>query len=342
MTTKQIVLNALKSGEVVSGEFLADTAHVSRAAVWKAVNSLRRDGYTINASTKKGYFLNTEKPPVTQKAIEDYLSRLYPESKVKTIFFSSIDSTNNELKRLAVSSSSLHKTAVIALEQTAGRGRWGRSFFSSAKTGVFMSLLYSPKCGVTDPARMTANAAVAVSRAIFRLYGVEAQIKWVNDVFLGGKKVCGILTEGVSNLETGMIDSAIVGIGINIAAGVAIPDEVREVAGFIEDYTDGKECDKNLVIASVLGELVKIYDNIEDGNKDEEQKCLEEYRNRSLLTGLTVKVSPVIAEEKTSYNARVVGISDELALIVETDSGEKRYLKSGEVTLKSANIAKLS
>jgi BirA family biotin operon repressor/biotin-[acetyl-CoA-carboxylase] ligase len=164
----------------------------------------------------------------------------------------------------------------------------------------------------------------------------------VNDVFLGGKKVCGILTEGVSNLETGMIDSAIVGIGINIAAGVAIPDEVREVAGFIEDYTDGKECDKNLVIASVLGELVKIYDNIEDGNKDEEQKCPEEYRNRSLLTGLTVKVSPVIAEEKTSYNARVVGISDELALIVETDSGEKRYLKSGEVTLKSANIAKLS
>ena len=94
MTTKQIVLNALKSGEVVSGEFLADTAHVSRAAVWKAVNSLRRDGYTINASTKKGYFLNTEKPPVTQKAIEDYLSRLYPESKVKEVTKTSLTGYN--------------------------------------------------------------------------------------------------------------------------------------------------------------------------------------------------------------------------------------------------------
>ena len=342
MTTKQIVLRELRKGGVVSGEALAANAHVSRAAVWKAVSSLRRDGYAIDASTKTGYFLSIEKSIVNKSSIEDYLLRYYPDSHISVLVYNSIDSTNNELKRLSASNADLHKTAAIALEQTAGRGRLGRSFFSSSQTGVFMSLLYSPKAGVTDPAKMTANAAIAVCRAILRLYGVEAQIKWVNDVFLGEKKLCGILTEGVSNLETGRIDSAIVGIGINIACPASsdgVPAEVKQIASFLQDYTDSKTVDRNLVIATVLGELVSIYDKIESGDEAEAQKCLAEYRSRSLLTGKRIRVYPVIAEEESSYFAKVVGVSDDLSLIVESDDGKRLELKSGEVTLKSTSIA---
>ena len=338
-STKQIVLRELKRGGIASGEDLAAMAGVSRAAIWKAVNRLRREGYAIDASTKKGYILHSEKNAVQRVAIDEYLHFLLPDENIDLHFFESVDSTNNVLKRLAASGGKVHKTAAVALEQTAGRGRLGRSFFSSAQTGVFLSLLFAPKAGVSDPAQLTANAAVAVCRVFSRLYRVEAQIKWVNDIFVGGKKVCGILTEGVSNLETGKIDAAIVGIGINISAGEDLPEEVAAVAGFLQDAVSSAIVDKNLVIASVLAELVKIYEKIEGGDEGEREKCLEEYRARSLLAGMTVEVSPVIADEEKKYVARVIGIGDDLSLIVEKEGGERVALKSGEVSLKSAVVA---
>lgn len=351
--TQEIVFEILKSGGFVSGASLAKKAGVSRSAVWKAVCSLRKAGWAIEAVTNRGYRLAEEKSSLNAEILRNRLAEIAKDSGITVEFFDSIDSTNNELKRQAASVAAirdahgnltdagrrLHKKAAVSAEQTAGRGRLGRSFFSGRENGVFMSLLFSPKNGVSDPAKMTANAAVAVCRALSALYGIEAQIKWVNDVFLNGKKICGILTEGVLNLETGLIDAAIVGIGINIRAPEKIPDDIRAVAGFLEDSLDGRTVDKNRLVAAVLSELAALYDAEDADDAAEAQKCLAEYRARSLLTGVTVQVLPVIGDEKTAYTARVVGIADDLALVVESADGERRHLKCGEVSLSSVQIA---
>ena len=355
-STKQIVLEILKNGGFVSGEELAQKTKVSRTAIWKAVESLRKDGWAIEAVTNKGYLLSPEKSALSKQNLLEHLKEFSNGNDIQIDFFPSIDSTNNELKRLASSVPSirdskgnlteegkkLHKRAIIASEQTAGRGRLGRSFFSANGAGIFMSLFYSPKAGVTDPARMTANAAVAVCRAISALFGLEAQIKWVNDIFLDGKKICGILAEGVSNLETGIIEGAVIGIGINICAPDSLPAELRDIVGFLEDAAElkGKSADKNKLAVTVLSELVRIYDTDDDGNTAEKQKCLEEYRSRSILTGKTIQVTPVIGEERTTFQAKVMGIGDALSLIVEDNEGKRLSLKSGEVSLSSSKIAR--
>ena len=354
-STQQIVLEILRRSEYVSGEEIAETLKISRTAVWKAVSQLRKDGWAIDAANNRGYRLCAEKSAVSALGITENLERIAKSSGICVDFFPSIDSTNNELKRQAASASSirdaqgnlteagkrLHKRAVVAGEQTGGRGRLGRAFFSGRDNGVYMSLFYSPKSGVTDPARMTANAAVAVCRALSALFGVEAGIKWVNDVFLHGKKICGILAEGVSNLETGLIDGAVVGIGINISSPETLSEEIRSVAGFLEDADEmkGKSADKNKLIDTVLCELASIYDAEEAGNSEEMQKALDEYRSRSILTAQSVLVTPVIGEERTAYQARVIGIEDDLSLLVEKSDGERLSLKSGEVSLHSSFLA---
>ena len=260
---------------------------------------------------------------------------------MKLEFVEETDSTNSELLRRLSSLNkneffSLHKTVLIAERQTKGKGRSGRFFYSPKESGLYFSFIHAPPSGIENPAELTVNASIAVSRAIERVFlnqKKSAKIKWVNDVLIDEKKVCGILTEGFMGQGSEKIDAAVVGIGINLFVSDDLPQELKNIAGGIlsqkeMDFWKKENPEKDprkLLLETVLKEFFTITENKEN--------IIEEYRSRSCLTGKTVHVSPLIGNEENSYNAKVLGITDDAKLIVQLENGSTRELNSGEVTL---------
>ena len=240
MNVKQQVLELLeqKKGDYISGSELAGIAGVSRNAVWKAIKSLQEEGYMIRAITNKGYCLQQENDILSVQSISKYL---LPELKcLRLEVHKTIDSTNLRAKEYAAKGEP-EGLIVIAEAQTAGRGRMGRSFYSPPVSGVYISFLFRPKFTAQESLFLTTAAAVAAAETIEETSGQRAEIKWVNDVFCRGKKVCGILTEASVNVETNMLEYAVTGIGFNVREPEGgFPEEIREVAGPIflheEDY----------------------------------------------------------------------------------------------------------
>ena len=260
--------------------------------------------------------------------LEKYAERfsVQPEDIIKKTdckFFNTIGSTNTELRKRLENTSDFHKILYASAEQTSGRGRLGRNFYSPAKDGIYFSVSYATENGVTNPAVYTATAAVAVCRAIESVCKKSAQIKWVNDIYLSGKKVCGILTEGVMNSAGSKIDAVVIGIGINLRMKTDAPQEVLERASGIFS-ADEEVVSRETILSAVICELIQSLDTHEN--------CMSEYRERSMLIGKTVRVTPVIGQCE-SYEAEVQDVSDDASLVVKCSDGTVRNLSSGEVTL---------
>lgn len=247
-----------------------------------------------------------------QKKITDYLPDRYKTLSVIT--FDSIDSTNRVAKEFAAENHSL-PLLVTAESQTAGRGRLGRSFYSPASTGIYMSLAVGGFSTPADAVFITTAAAVAVTDAIISLTNKTPGIKWVNDIYLEGRKICGILAESQKTEEA---FAAIVGIGLNMTTK-AFPDEISDIAGSLET-----DIPKEQMIARITGNLLDICRNPSDTS------FMERYKSRSILIGKEIKIYTG-GEEKSG---KAVGISDSGGLIVETGSGRKITLSSGEITVR--------
>ena len=225
-------------------------------------------------------------------------------------------------------------TGIVAECQTAGRGRLGREFVSPKKSGIYLSVIYAPENGIQEPAKLTAFSAVAVCRTLKKLFNLDAQIKWVNDVFLNGKKVSGILTEGIVNFETRKIEAAIVGIGLNIFENNEFSAEIKQVAGSIfqceNDVDTEKKVSRIKIAAQIAGETLSIF-------SEDSQKVINEYREKSFLIGKKVFVHPVIVNNEV-YEATVLDIDQNAALVVKTLDGTIKSLNSGEVSIKSESV----
>lgn len=344
MTTKQKVFQILteNKGSHVSGEKLAQTCNVSRAAIWKAIKAIRDEGFEIDGSNNKGYTLaDKQTADVLSQAVLEYtLGQTYPEFAHSHIeCFETIDSTNTYAKKLvAQDASKYHQAVIVAESQTAGRGRIGRNFESPAGTGVYLSLIITPKGGITQPAVITASAAVAVCRAIKKLYGVQPAIKWINDIYVQNdghlKKAVGILTEGITNFETGLIESAVIGIGVNLKPSDKIKKSTaKDIAGFIEqapkiedNNSSSPAPSRAKIIAEIAGQVFKILDQpLED--------VIAEYKSLSFLIGKNLTIYPLIGDEKSVYNALALDIDQNASLVVQLPDGQKKTLNSGEVTL---------
>ena len=360
MSTKEKVLKMLveAKGQAVSGEVLATECGVSRAAIWKAINTLREQGLQIEGTTNGGYQLKDD-DIFSDELFRQTFASNYPDFSESHIeCFKEIDSTNTYAKRILAECGNLrdssgalteagkkyHKAIFIAEKQTAGRGRLGRTFVSPEKTGIYISVIYAPKGGITNPARLTACAAVAICRAIKNVIcklpegtSIEPQIKWINDIFVGGKKVCGVLAEGVANFESGMIEAAVVGMGINIKKNTtAFEGQLADVVGTLEDATSAK-ISRIEIAAEIAGQVLKIFE--EDASSPDAHKAIiKEYKEASFLIGRELTVYPLIGDEKSSYKAIASDIDDNAGLIVTLEDGSKRTLSSGEVTLKSTNV----
>ncbi len=218
-------------------------------------------------------------------------------------------------------------TVVIAKKQTAGKGRLGRSFCSPADTGLYMSVIVRPKCSIEKTSMLTSCMAVAASRAIDSIYGTDMKIKWVNDLYLNGRKISGILTEGAIGAD-GKADFAVIGIGVNVrSVKTHFPDELLEIASSLEDETR-KIAEIGELGAAIVYELEKLLPEFEKGG------FIEEYRNRSCIIGCDV----IISKQGSEPTAKAVGIADNGGLIVEYPDGQKETLTSGEARVQKPKV----
>lgn len=320
LSIKLRVLEALEAakGESVSGESLARTLLVSRAAVWKAINELRRDGYRISAVTNRGYCLSNESDLLSAEGIRPLLPKEYPGGLLS--FHAVVDSTNQEAKRLAAAGAP-HGTCVVANRQTAGKGRRGRSFCSPPDSGIYLSMVLRPALTSAEAVLVTAAAAVEVSRAILEVCGVEVGIKWINDLFLRGKKVGGILTEAVSDLETGLVEFIVLGVGINVYQNPGeFPLELGEVVGAL---SDGKtRFSRNALAAALVSRLYRIDSLLSS------LSFLDEYRSRSIVLG-----RPVVLRD-SGEEALAESIDDQARLHLRMKDGSERVLWNGEISIR--------
>lgn len=232
-------------------------------------------------------------------------------------------STNNDAKNLAENGAK-EGTVVIARCQSGGRGRLGRSFFSEKDKGLYMSVILRDENALKSGILLTSLTAVAVSNAIEKVSGAEAKIKWVNDIYLNGKKVCGILTESKIDAQSGVPQYIVLGIGINVKK-TQFPKDIAEIATSIENEAK-QEIDINYLAAEVLNQFEILYQNFETGD------FLKENKARSTVVGKNIKV--VRGDE--SYNAFAKDIDDCGGLIIIRD-GKEEVLSSGEVSVRTLN-----
>lgn len=319
VATKDSLLRILEDrrGQHVSGEKLACALGVSRNAVWKAAEALRKEGYTVEAVTNKGYALSQENDPLSRTSIERYLPQGHPfDISVRK----RVDSTNAEARRRALAGAS-EGVVVIAEEQTKGRGRPGKSFYSPASTGLYLSVVLRPELQADQAQCLTTAAAVAGSRAIETITGKEASIKWVNDIYCEGKKVSGILTEGTIDMESGRFEHAVLGIGVNVKSPEGgFPAELADVAGAI--YDDGYGAVRSKLAASFLSEFWKLYRTLDA------QTHYEEYRRRCFLLGSPI----VITRNGSRIRAKAVDLTDDFKLVIELPDKTRIELPYGEVS----------
>ena len=212
-STKQALLQALSAAEgaYISGQQLAEALGVSRAAVHKAAQALLAQGYALDSAPRRGYRL-AGGDPFCADAVGPYPAPIH--------IYDTLQSSNLTAKQLALGGAP-HGTLVLTAHQKAGRGRLGRRFESPAGKGVYLSLILRPALSAADAQSATISAAVAVARAVKALCGLELGIKWVNDLYYQGRKVCGILTEAGTDMECGQLEWLVVGIGLNLTTSPA-------------------------------------------------------------------------------------------------------------------------
>lgn len=317
---KQKILEMLRSGDdYISGEQLSRELGVTRSAVWKYIRSLREEGYVIDSATNKGYHL--EKCPDLLDADKLRKGRELYVAGNEIEVLRSIDSTNNELKRRAAQG--VPGGLVVAADvQTAGKGRFGRAW-SSSEDGIYFSLLLRPELPPGDIASVTLAAGYAVCLAIRRFTGLDARIKWPNDVIVGNKKICGILTE--MSAQSDRIDYIIVGIGIN-ANQQSFPEEISSKASSLY-ILSGKHYDKNDLLRAVIEELDSVMSSFLVSLSSDDADGF-----RELCATLGRRVSTQRGGELIEGEASDITASGEL--IVRCDDGHEYRINSGEVTVQ--------
>lgn len=316
-------------GVTISGETLANKLGVTRAAVWKAIRELRQQGYVIEAVTNKGYCLTSENDILSPQGMLPYLQQ--PEAVNKIHVFQTVDSTNNVLKKM-ITEGAPEGTLVLAEQQSKGKGRLGRSFYSPPGSGIYMSMLLKPMVDISQSVLITTAAATAVCRAIQKVTGITAQIKWVNDVYCNNKKICGILTEAITDFESGHIQHIILGIGVNCVTDPTLPEELASVVGAL----NLEQLSRNQLAAEIYNQTLAIHETLEN------REFLSEYRSRSLVLGKEIRIyqsgtAPAAITDGKQGNFKTAVAKDighDGELIVQYEDGTLDSLNSGEITIR--------
>lgn len=318
---EKYVLQALEEekGHYVSGSKLAKNTNVSRSAVWKVINSLRKKGHVIEGTTKKGYNLIPKDDVVSEASIKKHM-HMYADI-VSIRAFEKVTSTNTVARDFAERGYGQF-TTIVADEQTNGKGRLGRSFFSPGGSGIYMSVILRPTLPPEKALYITTAAAAACAEAIESVFGLKTEIKWVNDVLYQGKKVCGILTESAFDAKSN-VSYVVLGIGVNVFPPKAgFPKEIEGIASWLANEPLFEV--RSRLIAEILERFIFYYDGILS------KSFMNSYRKR--LCWIGEKINVINAE--TVRGATLIGLSDNLELEVKFDDGERGLIYSGEVSIR--------
>lgn len=316
------ILDALKkSNSYVSGEYLSDMLGVTRSAVWKSINALRDEGYVIDSVTNKGYlFVSSPDGIINEYEIKSRLSTDIIGCDVR--YFDTVDSTNDEAKR-AARIGAPSGTVIVSSTQTSGKGRLGRNWVSPPDGGLYFSVVIRPDISPCDAAGMTLAAGLCTCLALRDITDLDCKIKWPNDIIIGNKKICGILTE--MSAQTDRIDYAVIGIGINVL-NRSFPEEISHKASSIFIESGGTEFSKAEILCAVLNGLDKHYSDIIGGISE---NTVDIYKNLCATLGRNISV----IRGGREICGQAVSINRKGELVTE-QNGETITVNSGEVTVQ--------
>ena len=330
MKTKEAVLLYLQehTGEPISGEIMALALNKSRTSIWKAIQSLKKEGYSIESSTNKGYTLSQNNDVLSEQQItQELIQQHHPINWVIQTMEST--TSTNDLAKLYANQNSTTPAIFISEEQTAGRGRLGRKFVSPSKTGLYISLCLFPTIALEDLSLITCATAVACVETLEELTGKSLNIKWVNDLFYQDKKVGGILTEVISDFESQQVQSLIVGMGINlIDSPQSFPKELHSIVGSVfssKTEYDNSSFNRNHFIAQFLEKWTFYYQNLS------KRDFIESYKEHSNVIGKFVNVF----EGNQTYSAYAKDIDENGHLIIEKEDNTLHSLSYGEVSIRT-------
>lgn len=309
---KQQIINILKENKnnIITGSYIASILNITRSYVNKVISSLKDEGYNIANYNRSGYMYIDDIKVLNKDLIYNSL-----DNKIDVIIFDEIDSTNNYLKRVA---KNYNELLCIANKQDSGRGRLGRTFISNKTNGIYMSLLVRPNIKLSDATKITCMSAVAIKDAISDLTNINPLIKWVNDIYISGKKVSGILVE--SSIEDNNLDYIIIGIGINVYRQ-KFDESIMNIATSIEHETN-IVISRNELISKVINNIYKHINSFYTSD------FMNKYIDSSFVIGKDVELNM----RGTVIKAHVKGINNNGELIVDTDSEKDKVIYSGEIT----------
>ena len=311
----EAVLQRLLSGETVSGQALSEELGVTRAAVWKQIVRLREMGFGIEAQGRQGYRLTACPDSLLAPVVKQGLNTAWAGQDI--VFVERVDSTNRYARTLAAQGAK-HGTLVIAEEQTAGRGRRGRGWVSPAGEGIFMTLILRPQAHPSQVSLLSLRTALAVAEGIREATGLDARIKWPNDVVCGGKKVVGMLLEMDADEER--VHSVVAGVGINIHQKDF--GELSEKASSL-DLLLGARVSRAAVVRAFLQTFERA-----DALPDDE--LMAAYRERSATLGQRVRVIGT----DDSFTGTALEVTPSGSLIVARDDGERVEVLAGDVSVR--------
>ncbi len=327
-TDRSDILACLRnSADYVSGQQLCDRLGVSRTAVWKVINQLKEEGYRIESVPSRGYRL--VESPADVYSESEIASRLHTKwAGQRLVFYESTGSTNPDAKRLAEEGAP-HGTTVAADRQTAGRGRRGRSWESPAGSSVYFTIVVRPSFAPDKASMITLVMALSVAEAIHGMTGLDAGIKWPNDIVVNGKKVVGILTEMSMTPEMNEIQFLVAGVGVNVnqESAEAFPEEIRKTATSLK-IESGQRFDRAELLAQILSRFENNYETFEETLTLNALK--ERYEARLIGKGAAVRVLDP-AGEYTGISRGITGTGE---LIVEKETGETVLVYAGEVSVR--------
>jgi BirA family biotin operon repressor/biotin-[acetyl-CoA-carboxylase] ligase len=324
MNVKDELLKRLfeAQGIPISGQEFANEFGLSRTAIWKYIKEFEEEGYEISSIKKKGYVLTASPDRVNAANIQKYLQT---KTYGRTIeYYESCESTQN-IAHDAAQVGAFDGTLVVSEEQTAGKGRLSRPWNSTAKKGIWMSLIVRPALMPQQAPQMTLVAAVAVVRAIENITGIEAMIKWPNDILINGRKMTGILTELQS--EPDRVKAIVLGIGMNVNHDDEdFPVELRKIATSLK-LESGMQIDRAKLIAEILG-FLELYTGMYEKHGFGPIKLLwESYSNTS-----GKRIRAVMLNETIEGTA--IGISEDGLLELRLDDDTVRGIYSADIVIK--------
>ena len=321
---KDEILELLRQGgDYVSGQEMSSRLGVTRAAVWKAVESLRQEGYAISSVTRRGYRLEAATNRLTQGEVLTELGEHPWRDRVQVL--DTVGSTNNLCKVLAQQGAP-SGTVVLADHQTGGRGRMGRSFFSPPGMGVYLSVILRPETTPQNLLHLTCAFAAAMCDAVERACGLRPEIKWTNDLISGGRKLSGILTELSIEAESGHVQYAVLGIGVNCCQGPGdFPPEVADKAGSLAMALGGP-VDRNRLAA----EMIRSSEELSRTLLSCKTQWMDKYRRDCVTIGKDVEVLRPDKMEK----GRALDVDENGGLVVRYADGREETVSSGEVSVR--------